>query len=183
MMDKVGAKELEELVLFRARADEKQGLYTLGRYGVMSVFIKGQWQPIPSLPDFEGVTKDGRQFIFDTKTISQPSYDLSGGTHKSFAHQYKHLQRRAKFGVTSFLLMHWNQRVMKTKVDPAFTVAFPIKRSMFWDDYEAGSEKKITRAAAHEYGVEVLWDTATERSSKETPNILKTLMGLRNREE
>ena len=78
--------------------------------------------------------------------------------------------------------MHFNQRVLKTKTDPAFTVAFPIKHSMFWDDFDAGSVKKITRAAAQEYGVEVQWDTASERSKKETPNIMKAVTDLREQE-
>lgn len=54
--EKLTGKEFEELVLFRARADEERGLYTLGRYGVQGVMMRGdrksgEWGGIASHPD------------------------------------------------------------------------------------------------------------------------------------
>ena len=162
---KVGAKEMEVLALWQAtKIDEPAGRYTMGRYGVMSVFIQGKWMPVPSLPDFEGILADGHQFIFDVKVCSQASYALSGGTSKSFKHQYKHMQRRAKFGAICFLLMHFNARKMTTKVDPAFTVMLPIYDSHpLWEAYERGEQKSITRQEAELYGIPVAWRTPKKK--------------------
>lgn len=169
--DKVGAKEMETLALWQAtKIDEPAGRYTMGRYGVMSVFIGGNWMPVPSLPDFEGVLQGGRQFVFDVKVCSQASYALSGGTSKSFKHQYKHMQRRAKFGVLCFLLMHFNARKMKTKEDPAFTIMLPIYDTQpLWEAYERGEQKSITRQEAELYGIPVNWHTPGQ--SKVLPDI------------
>lgn len=159
--DKVGAKELETLIIWQAtKIDEPERRYTLGRYGVMSVFVGGNWMPVPSLPDFEGILKGGRQFIFDTKVCSQASYALTGGTSKSFKHQYKHMQRRAKFGALCCLFMHFGARKMKTKEDPAFTIMLPIYDTHpLWEAYERGEQKSITRQEAKLYGIPVRWHT------------------------
>ena len=162
-------------MIFRARLDELHRLYLLGRYGVISTFRDGQWQPIPSLPDFEGVTPDGRQFIFDVKVCSQPAYDMTGGTSKSFKRQYLHMQRRAKFGVKCFLLIHFNERTLKTKTDEPFTVLFPILDNVFWQGYDRGEQKKISRQEARMYGIPVNWDTATDRGTRLTPNLLEAI--------
>jgi penicillin-binding protein-related factor A (putative recombinase) len=175
---KLGAKEFETLVLAYARKyGEARRLFTLGRYGVMSNFIKGQWMPVPSLPDFEGVMAGGRQFIFDTKVCSQSAYDLSGGTSKSFKHQYKHMQRRAKFGAVCFVLIHYNERVLKTKTDPAMTIAIPIHdKSDLWEAYDKGEQKSITRLEAELYGVPVGWMTPLKKVLPELNDMLNTLI-------
>jgi penicillin-binding protein-related factor A (putative recombinase) len=153
-------KEFEKLVLWRARTyDEPNGLYCMGRYGVMSIFKDNEWMPVPSLPDFEGILMGGRQFIFDAKTCSQSSYALSGGTSKSFEHQYKHLRRREAFGAICFLLMHFNARDLKTKQEPAFTSLLSVGDTPLWRAYDAGEQKTITRKEAEMYGIPVTWDT------------------------
>jgi penicillin-binding protein-related factor A (putative recombinase) len=154
-------KELEELVLWRTRtADDPAGLYTLGRYGVMSNFIKGTWTPVKSLPDFEGVLPGGRQFIFEAKVCSQASYDLTGGTSKSFAHQYAHLRKRASWGALCFILLHFNPRQLKKEAVPGCTVLFPVGDTEFWQAYDARQQKNITRKAAEMYGIVVPWNIA-----------------------
>jgi len=177
IVPKLTGKELEELLLWRARQhDELAGRYCMGRYGVMATLRDGQWAPIKSLPDFEGVLSGGRQFIFDAKASSQPSYDLSGGTHKSFKHQYKHMQRRARFGVICFVLLHFNERILKTRTDPPFTTLFPIEDNAFWQAYDAGEQKKISREEAKLYGMEVEWNAPAGR--KESPDLYKALLKL-----
>lgn len=173
-------KELEEIVLYRCREiDEPARRYTLGRYGVMAVLIDGKWQPITSLPDMEGALYGtGRQLIFECKVCSQASYALSGGTSKSFKNQYKHLQRRSKFGVLTFILLHFNERKLKGKVDPEFTVMFPVQDNQFWQAYDRGEEKAITRAQAKMYGIEVAWDIPPGRQIS-SPNIYEGLLKLR----
>lgn len=175
----ITAKEFEEVVIYRSKTDERSGLYTLGRYGVKSTFIDGVWQPIPSLPDFEGAMADGRQFIFDTKRCAQASYDLSGSTHKSFKHQLKFMRRRAKFNVTCFVLIHFTERVLKTKTDPEVTIAFPIFESKFWEDYDAGKIKSLNREMAIRHGHYVPWNRATTRVKKDSPDILSAVEGVR----
>ena len=175
----IKGKELEELVLFRARkCDEPQGLYTVSRCGVMSFFNKGVWTPVHSLPDMGGITADGREFVFDCKVCSQASYDLSGGTHKSFAHQLKYMRKRAKFGATCFILMHFNERILKTRSDPSFTVLFPIGETAFWLGYDEGSQKNITRTEAELYGIAVSWDSPGKKR-KLSPNLYAALCALR----
>jgi penicillin-binding protein-related factor A (putative recombinase) len=177
----IKGKQLEELVLKRAAVDERAGRYCLGRYGVMAVLIKGEWHPIVSLPDFEGVTADGHQFIFDAKVCSAASYPLSGGTSKSLKNQYRHMRRRAVFNVTCFLLMHFNARALKTKADEELTVLFPIGDNDFWAAYEAENKKSITRDDAREYGVVVNWGPASPRAKLITPDLYTALTELQNR--
>lgn len=172
-------KEFESLLLWRARTyDEPLGLYTMGRYGVMAVMHDNEWRPIKSLPDFEGVMPGGHQFIFDAKTCSQPSYALSGGTSKSLEHQYKHMRRRAKFGVLCFLLIHFNARTLKTREDPAFTAAIAIRDSPLWESYDRGELKTITRDEALRYGQKVPWNKpGTART--EAPDLNYVLTNLK----
>jgi len=175
----IKGKELEEFVLFRARkCDEPDGMYTLGRCGVMAFFNQGVWTPVHSLPDFEGITAgNARQFVFDCKVCSQASYDLSGGTHKSFAHQLKHMRKRAKFGATCFIMLHFNARVLKTKSDVSFTVLFPVGETPFWLGYDSGEQKNITRADAEQYGTPVTWN-ALGRKRKLSPDLYAALKSL-----
>jgi len=176
-------KELEELVLFRARSyDEPEHNYIMGRCGVMSFYNKGVWVPIQSLPDMEGTLASGRHFIFDCKVCSQSSYDMTGGTHKSFAHQLKYLRSRARFNAICFILMHFNARVLKTKSEDAFTVAFPVRDNAFWEGYDRGEQKKISRTEAKLYGVPVEWN-APGRKKKASPDILAAINKMMKQEE
>jgi len=173
---KLKGKELEDLILWRARQyDEPASRYSLGRYGVMASLIAGNWTPIQSLPDFEGVLPGGKQFIFDTKVCSQATYSLSGGTSKSFKNQYKHMRRRDKFGVMCFLLIHYNARELKTKSDPALTVLFPVGDTPFWEAYDNMEQKGITREDAVAYGTVMEWRLATDRGTKKSPDLIAAL--------
>lgn len=178
----LGGKELEQLVIDRKDYDEPAGLYTLSRYGVQGVFMNNEWRPVQSYPDFEGITPDGHQFIFDSKVSSQGSFDLTGGTSKSFrALQYKHLCRRARFNVTTFILLHFNERVMKKGIEQAFTVAIPVGAGIpFWEDYDRGEAKGISRSQAMLIGVPVVWNLATQRCKQLTPDIGAAVAELRN---
>jgi hypothetical protein len=182
--EQLKGKDFEACVKHRADYDEKHGMYTLGRYGVKANLIEGQWVPMQSLPDFEGIVPpEGWQFIFDAKACSQASYDLSGSTHKSFKHQLKHMRRRAKFGAVCFVLIHFNRRVLKTKSDPALTVAFPIYESPFWLAYDAGDVKRVNRNEAVDMGgVEVEWNIPSNRSRRETPDVFAAVLELRERQ-
>ena len=175
-------KEFEELLLHRARYhDEPKGNYMLNRYGVMASFNKGNWTPIKSLPDFDMVVPPGFQCVFDTKVCSQPAYDLSGGTSKSFKHQYKFMQRKSLMGAACFLLMHFNKRELKTRTDEAFTTLFPVRMFPFWEEYETGERKKLTRDDAKTHGIEVEWTTTSDRGTKFTPDLLTAVKKYREK--
>jgi len=170
---KLTGKDFEEVLLHRARQyDEPAGLYCLNRYGVMAARIKGVWTPITSLPDFDMALPDGRQCCFDAKVCSQPSYDLTGNTSKSFKHQYVFLRRKARMSVLSFLLMHFNERRLKTKVEPAGTYLFPVGDVPFWRAYDSGEQKHISRQDAARYGIVVNWTLPTPRCMKLAPDLL-----------
>jgi penicillin-binding protein-related factor A (putative recombinase) len=172
MPDSVGAKEFEEIVITRGRKDEALGRYMLDRCGVRSTFHDGEWRPVKSLPDFSGVCPGGLVFTLDTKTCQQPSYDMTGGTGHSLKHQLKFMQRQARFGAVCFLLIFFCKRKLKTKTQPPLTVAFPVADNLFWQSYEAGGQKKITRADALNYGAEVTWNLWGPRAHNTSPDIL-----------
>lgn len=175
MLTSIKGKDLEELVLFRSRThDEPHGNCTIDRCGVMANLIGGEWVPRQSLPDFFGALAGGREFIFDAKVCSQASYDMSGGTHKSFAHQLKYMRKRARFGVLCFILMHFNARTLATKEEPAFTILFPVCDNAFWEGYDRGEQKKITRTEAELYGIPVDWNTPGKKR-KASPDIYSAL--------
>ena len=81
-MDNLKGKAFEALILFRAQKLEADKVLTLGRYGVNVVMMNDEkgvprWQPIPSLPDMEGVIYgSGRQLIIEAKVCSQSSLSL-----------------------------------------------------------------------------------------------------------
>ena len=175
-------KELEACVVYRCHEiDEKAGRYTLCRYGTTAVMIEQLWTPVKSLPDFEGALAGGRQFIIECKTCSQASYALSGGTSKSFVNQHKHLRKRSRFGVLTAMLIHFNERVLKTKVDPEFTVLLPVNDNMvIWQQYDKGVQRHISRVEARTYGIEVVWDIPKGRQ-KLSPNLYNAILELQTR--
>jgi len=149
-------KELERRCVLQADRYRRDRDLTMARYGVHGVLVDGQWRPIDSLPDFEGVLPGGRQFIFEAKVCNQASFPLDDDKFK--ARQYKHLMERSEFGVITFLLIYFPERRLKTKVDAPLLVAFPVNRSMeFWSRFETGEIKRISRDDAIEYGVELQW--------------------------
>jgi penicillin-binding protein-related factor A (putative recombinase) len=117
------------------------------------------WRPLQSLPDFEGVlAPSGRQFIFDAKLCSAASLDL----HISHVaeRQLRHLRKRDRFGAICFFLIHFPERALKKTTDPAQTWAFPVSAEHpFWQAFDRGEVKRITRADCEEYAVAVPWNT------------------------
>lgn len=132
------------------------------------------WQPMQSLPDFEGVMMGGLQFIFDAKVCSQASFPLGESTMKE--RQLKHLKKRARFGAVCFFLIHFNKRQLVTKSSPARTIAFPVQPDdPFWQRHERSEIKRITEQDAELYGIRVEWNVAPGKR-KLSPDILAAIM-------
>jgi penicillin-binding protein-related factor A (putative recombinase) len=153
----------------------------MSRYGVGARYDgeTGGWSPVSSYPDFEGVTPDGRQFIFDAKVCSQPSFKLDRDS-SLFKLQFRHLMRRSKFGVTCFLLIHFNGRKLAKKVEPEFTAAIEVREdSRLWEEFDRIERKSISRAEAEMYGIVVPWNKHSERAVKDTPDLMYAIKTLR----
>lgn len=164
-------KDFEDLLLQRAAHEEKRGVLTMGRYGVQVSIIKGEWRPVPSLPDFDGVLADGRQFIIEAKVCAGASFELRKDKLKP--RQVAHMLTRSAFGVPCFVLIHFNERKLVRTSAPAFTVAIPVNDSLpFWrafvDAHAVAKRTKqpvepqgsISREIALRIGVEVNWNVA-----------------------
>jgi len=172
-------KEFEEIILQRMNIEEALGKACMGRYGVQGVFVNGEWRPVASLPDFEGVLWNGQQFIFEAKVCAAASYQVHEERFKE--RQYAHLMKRAKFGAICFLMIHFAARTLKTKSDPEQTWAFPVTPGHpIWTAYDRAEIRVITREACAEYAVEVPWNCAPG-GRKPRPDVLAAVMELRAR--
>jgi len=170
----ITSKELEKLLLWRSTTyDEPRGLYMLNRYGVMAVYINNVWTPTPSYPDFDLII-NGQQYVFDVKVCSQSAWALTGNTSKSLKHQYEFMKRKARVGARCFILLHFNEKQLKTKTHDSLTIILPIP-SPLWQQYETMELKSISRETASVYGYPVQWDTPTPRATKRSPNIYSCL--------
>lgn len=171
------AKDFEEIVLYRMRQHEEAGECTMSRYGVQGSYIGGEWKPIQSLPDFEGVLPPaGRQFVFDAKVCGQASFPLDDDKFKR--RQLRHMITRAKFGAITFLLIHFTARELVRGDEPAETWAFPISAAHpIWAAFDRGEVKRLTREACREYGVPVDWDLMPG-GRVVRPNVLKAIKSL-----
>lgn len=155
---------------------------TLGRYGVQVSYMKdetGQMKLIAlaSLPDFEGIMPGGRQVVFDCKVCNQASFPLDTES-KSKSRQLSHLLKRGKFGAVAFYLVHFPERVLKTRTDPEETYAFPVHPDHpFWEAFERGEKKRITREDCLEYAVPVEWNVLPG-GTKPRPDIVLAVMCL-----
>ena len=180
----MNAKEFEKTCQYRMESEERAGNATMSRYGVHAVFIERPntatgmmekaWQPIHSLPDFEGILPpDGRQFIFDCKVCSAASFPLDEDKFKK--RQLKHLLIRSEFGAITFLLLHFNRRSLKTKKVPERTVAFPVVEGhTFWDSFDRGIVKRIQHEDCDEFAIEVEWNAGlTGRTDR--PDVLRAI--------
>lgn len=182
MIPQIKGKEFEALVLFRARELEKLGILTMGRYGVNVVMMndpvthKPAWQPIPSLPDFEGILAgSGRQIILEAKVCSQASYPIAA-TGKKNPKQIDHMLLRSRFGALCFLLIHFNSRQLLRKSDEAATYAIPVRPDdHFWLEYVNCGRRTLNRQEAEMYGVSVPWNQYSARSTKLTPDLTQLL--------
>lgn len=168
---KLKSKEFEELILDAGLRHRKKAELTIGRYGVQVALIKGQWTPLSSLPDFDGILAGGRQIVIEAKVCSGASFALREEFLKP--RQVRHMLERSAFGAASFLLIHWNERQGKTFHDPAETVALPVTAN--WDGWQRFLDGEqvtaITREAASQMGRRVHW-TAPGRATKPLPDIL-----------
>ena len=161
-------KEFEDIVARVCRAYRDKGTASIGRYGVQAIRTSPtDIVTIRSLPDFEGpVSGSGTQYIFDCKVCSQASFDLSAFRDKK-KRQLDHMIERSRYGATCAFLIHWNARKLKTKHESLETWWFPVYwHSKFWDAFEHGEVRRITRADCYEYGKEVDWQ-------KNKPNLIK----------
>ena len=81
----------------------------MSRYGTMSTMVDGEWRPVPSLPDFEGVRHDGSQFIIEAKVCTQPAFRMN--VDKIKHKQVKHMLDRSDFNVPCYVAIHFNERM------------------------------------------------------------------------
>lgn len=176
-------KDFEKLCIYRMEREEREGRATMSRYGVQVSLMpndKGVIEPKPirSLPDFEGaVAPVGHQFIFEAKVCSQAKLDLLDSKVKQ--RQLDHLLRRADFGVTTFILIHWPERSLKTRTDPVATYAMPVHRLLpFWQAADRKEVKAIRRDDCELYGVRVEW-TVIQGCRTPSPDLLPAIEEVR----
>lgn len=178
---KLISKEFEELCLYRMRQHEERGEATMSRYGVQGNFIDGNWQPVQSLPDFEGLIVGGRQFVTDCKVCSQASFPLDDDKFKR--RQLRHMLTRSRFGAICFLLIHFNPRELAKGIVPASTWAFPVYRDHpLWVAFDRSETKRIRPADCEEYAERVEWNTLPGGRS-ERPDVLSAVLRLAERSE
>lgn len=177
------SKEFEAICLERMKLEEINGRGTMGRYGVQASMrpdpVTGSpiWQPMRSLPDFEGVLPPaGVQFILEAKVVSGASLCL----HSShFAErQLRHLYRRSLFGSACGLLIHFNGRQLKRRNDPDLTVLFPVwPGHPFWIRFDLEEVSSLSRVTAEEQGIRVNWNRCPG-GRKPRPDILSAVEDL-----
>ena len=156
---KLTGRGFEKLISKEAARLLKQDVADIGKYGVQCTHLGEKVIPMASLPDYEGVANGvSKQVIFDAKVCSQASFPLNPYTEKkNKAKQIKHMRKRWRFGCTCGLLMHWNERVLKTRTDKPVTWWFPVDDGDFWQGFDSGETKSITREACFALGYEVHW--------------------------
>lgn len=154
-------KEFQDIVKQRGLEYSRFQLAHMVEYGVQCVRTDDKVLEISSLPDFDGVTAGGRQFVFDCKVCSQASFDLSPyrqDTRAPKARQLKHLRTRAAYNVPAFFLIHWNARSLATMSEPAETYVFPVCQNEFWEQFDAAEVRSIKRRDCERFGVRVEWN-------------------------
>ncbi len=181
-----GPGGFEELLMTEAVRLERSGYLTMGRYPVASVMMEGSPFPVqkPSLPDFEGVFSDGRQFIIEAKVCSSPSFKIDKAHLKP--KQISHMLTRHQFGVPGILLVHFNARVGKTFYDPAVTFGIHVRPQdaggpPLWESFVKGkgaAAGSLDRATVAALGVEMTWHTPKQCRSPR-PDIAKFFQDFR----
>jgi len=165
----------EKLVLARGRSDEAAGMYCIDPMGVQVSrrYVKGQKPehiPISSYPDFFGSFDDGRGFVFDAKTCSGASWPLNEDKLKK--RQYDFMIKRAMFGEVCGILLHFNPRILKTKITDPSTWWIPVFYSHpIWKDYDSGLKRNITLGDCQMYGISVEWNLRSKGARVPTPDI------------
>ena len=160
--------EFESLLAAAADREEKSGLLTMDRYGVTLSVQAGVTLGISSKPDFEGVLASGRQFIFEAKVCSGPSFPMAKDKIKP--RQVSHMLTRSRFNVPCFLVIHFTARNLVKSSTPATTIAIPVSDAdprwqRFVDAHAEARRTKgtvepqgsISRDEAHDIGQLVPW--------------------------
>jgi len=171
-------KKFEDICIKRMQEEESLNRATMCRCGVQATFVDGKWQPIFSLPDFSGLLfPRGREFTFDAKVCGTASFPLNDDKFKR--RQFKHLVTRDRFGAISFLLIHFTARQLKKTSYAAETWAFPVSlRHPFWQAFDRGEVKSISREDCREYGALVEWNILKAKGRTERPDIVMAIYEL-----
>jgi hypothetical protein len=186
---KLKSKEWEGLILDAMQLEEPHDTMTGNRYGVDCRPMPSQkhpgkieWMPVESLPDFEGNLADGHQFITEAKVVSaRKSLQLTDKGDKLKKRQLAHMFKRDRFGVTCFLLVHYNPRELTKSVTDSETFAFPVSLGHpFWVQFMAGVDGygSLNPEVAAEFGYRVPWGTKY-RARTLRPLILETVEAMR----
>lgn len=170
-------KRFEQIVLETASIDVRA---TFSRYGVQATMFDGEWRPVASLPDFEGVIAPyGRQFCFDCKVCSASKFDLQNYQQRraNQKRQLDHMLLRSEYGAICFFLIHFNERVLKTKTDPRMTVAIPVHgESTLWREFDCAERSSISRQEAAEQGNHVEWIKHGRSGRKLRPDVISCII-------
>jgi len=175
---KLTGKEFEELVIYRARQMNAAGEWHAGRYGVQVSMTRDPVtgvltpQPLKSLPDFEAaIPPNGRQVVWETKVCSGASYRVSTENQRK-ERQLKHLIDRAAMGCLCWLVVHFNERRLKTRTDEPFTVAIKVMPdSQLIADVLAAGTKSLSRSESRLYGRLIPWNTFGPQGRKKHPDL------------
>lgn len=171
-------KNFEKILMERMHDEEDSGLATMGRYGVQASHTSAGLIAMRSLPDFEGVTPDGRQFIFDAKVASGPSFDLGpyrDSTKGAKARQLRHMLLRSQFGSVCGFVIHWNSRPHMKVPEDAKTYWVLIDPKMrFWSAFLKGEQKSISRSDCDDIGFKIRW-TLRKGQRKPRPDLLSAI--------
>lgn len=175
-----GKGSFEEAITKEGKFLAKKGFLHLGRYPVASVMRPGDTYPIqvPSLPDYEGVFPDGRQFLIEAKVSNRSAFPIEKYHIKP--KQVRHMLDRHAFNVPGWLMVHFTEREGKTFYEPQFTVAIPVKPlsagglpcwEPFADTKNKGAPQgSISREMAKEIGSPVYW-RAVQNSGAPRPDL------------
>lgn len=172
---KMTGKLFEQRLLDHVDKLERRKILTMGRYGVQASMIGGKTMAVQSLPDFEGTTNNGAQFICEAKCIDTDTLSVNGSFLKK--RQVTHLVRRADFNVPCFLIVHHYGRELKTKTVPNRTMVYPVHRKLEWVSrclaaYAKGEEPKGSIPA--DMGFEIEW-LLTPRAKNPGPDIVTAI--------
>jgi len=165
------AKAFEHLLMAGAA---RCPLLCMGRYGVQVSLIAGEWRPVPSLPDFEGILRGGRQFLIEAKVCCGASFEVRADKIKP--RQVRHLLARSALGALCHVVIHFNARKLITREDPAETWALPVNDALpVWRAFlEEGRTSSISRGEAARLGTRVAW-TSPKGCRKPLPDLAALL--------
>lgn len=173
---KLTGKEFEALILHRGKSLKNDGVLSLKRNGVKSSRrANGEVVTQQSYPDFTGtIAPTGRRLELEAKVCSAASFALntkSKGTH-IHSHQIEYLLEKAKFGASSYLLIHFNLKVSKRVTHEEFSVAITVHpKHELWRGVDAGVVKSLSRSEARRIGIVLPWGFHGPRVRTLTPDL------------